>query len=112
MRQIVCIDKEWLFAKDVSDPAAISETERVDLPHSWNAIDGQDGGNDYFRGSCVYTKTITRAELPAADRYYLEIEGANSSADVYAGGVKLAHHDGGYSTWRVDITESPLRKVD
>ena len=106
MRQIVCIDKEWLFAKDVSDPAAISETERVDLPHSWNAIDGQDGGNDYFRGSCVYTKTITRAELPVADRYYLEIEGANSSADVYAGGVKLAHHDGGYSTWRVDITES------
>ena len=106
MRQIVCIDKEWLFAKDVSDPAAISETEKVDLPHSWNAIDGQDGGNDYFRGSCVYTKTITRAELPVADRYYLEIEGANSSADVYAGGVKLAHHDGGYSTWRVDITES------
>ena len=106
MRQIVCIDKEWLFAKDVSDPAAISETERVDLPHSWNAIDGQDGGNDYFRGSCVYTKTINRAELPVADRYYLEIEGANSSADVYAGGVKLAHHDGGYSTWRVDITES------
>ena len=106
MRQIVCIDKEWLFAKGVSDPAAISETEKVDLPHSWNAIDGQDGGNDYFRGSCVYTKTITRAELPRADRYYLEIEGANSSADVYAGGVKLAHHDGGYSTWRVDITES------
>ena len=106
MRQIVCIDKEWLFAKGVSDPAAISEAEKIDLPHSWNAIDGQDGGNDYFRGSCVYTKTITRAELPVADRYYLEIEGANSSADVYAGGVKLAHHDGGYSTWRVDITES------
>ena len=26
-------------------------------------------------------------------------------ADVYVGGKKLAHHDGGYSTWRVNITE-------
>ena len=105
MRNTVCIDKGWRFAKGVSEPAATVETELVDLPHSWNATDGQDGGNDYFRGSCLYTKHIDRAELPVADRYYLEIEGANSSADVYVGGKKLAHHDGGYSTWRVDITE-------
>ena len=47
-----------------------------------------------------------KASLPEADRYYLEIKGANSSADVYVNGKNLAHHDGGYSTWRVDITEA------
>lgn len=39
------------------------------------------------------------------EEYYLEFCGANASADVYVNGKKLAHHDGGYSTWRVKITE-------
>ena len=104
MRNIININKNWLFVKNTTDVAA-REGVAVDLPHSWNAEDGFDGGNDYFRGSCLYVKTIKRSELPAADRYYLEIRGANSSADVYLGGEKLAHHDGGYSTWRVELTE-------
>ena len=78
----------------------------VNLPHSWNAIDGMDGDNDYYRGTCLYAKTVDKAEfLPTADRYFLEFQGANSSADLYVNGKHLAHHDGGYSTWRVDVTE-------
>ena len=75
------------------------------MPHSWNAVDGQDGGNDYFRGTAYYAKSFKKDELPESDLYYLEIKGANSSADVYLNGEKIAHHDGGYSTWRVNITE-------
>jgi len=78
----------------------------VNLPHSWNAIDGQDGGNDYFRGTSHYAKTFAKSELPEAAQYYLELRGANSSADVYLNGKLLAHHDGGYSTWRVNMTEA------
>ena len=107
MRHIININKGWAFIKDMADvPGAIPEVaEAIDLPHSWNAVDGQDGGNDYFRGTCCYMKQVE--QLPEADKYYLEINGANSSADVYLDGKKLAHHDGGYSTWRVDITENP-----
>ncbi len=104
MRQIVNLNPKWSFAKQIEGAEAAWET--VDLPHSWNAVDGQDGGNDYFRGTAHYTKTIVKADLPKADRYYLEIRGANSSADVLVDGKKLAHHDGGYSTWRVDLTEA------
>ena len=104
MRNIVNINKGWLFKKDTADISA-KDGALIDLPHTWNAEDGFDGGNDYFRGACLYTKTLDRAELPAADLYYLEFRGANSSADVYVNGKKLAHHDGGYSTWRVNITE-------
>ena len=107
MRNIININQKWAFIKDLGvAPGQIPETaEQVDLPHSWNAVDGQDGGNDYFRGTCCYLKQVS--ELPEADKYYLEIRGANSSADVYLNGKHLAHHDGGYSTWRVDITEDP-----
>ncbi len=103
MRNILKLNEGWLFAKDTAD-IAVREGETVNLPHSWNAIDGQDGGNDYFRGSCLYAKTLKKADLPVSDCYYLEFRGANSSADVYLNGEKLAHHDGGYSTWRVGLT--------
>ncbi len=107
MRNIVNINQGWHFLKDCAIvPETIpAEAELVNLPHSWNAVDGQDGGADYFRGTCVYAKSVE--ELPEAEKYYLEIRGANSSADVYLDGKHLAHHDGGYSTWRVDITENP-----
>ena len=104
MREILNINKSWLFIKNTTDINALEGVE-INLPHTWNAEDGYDGGNDYFRGSCLYLKTLIKSELPKSDRYYLEFRGANSSADVYVNGVKLAHHDGGYSTWRVDITD-------
>ena len=107
MRNVFNFNASWLFAKQTEVPAALpADWEQVNVPHCWNAVDGQDGGNDYFRGTCQYAKSFTKAELPAADRYYLEICGANSSADVTLNGAKLAHHDGGYSTWRVDLTEN------
>ena len=108
MREIVKFNSAWSFSKEATAvPAALDAAwEVVDLPHSWNAIDGQDGGNDYYRGTAYYAKTISKSQLPAAERYYLEIRGANSSADVYMDGKALAHHDGGYSTWRVDITQA------
>ncbi len=105
MRTVLNLNKDWLFIKDTTDITR-RDGEQISLPHTWNAADGHDGGNDYFRGTCLYKKTLVRAELPVADRYYLEILGANSSADVYVDGKKLAHHDGGYSTWRVDLTEA------
>ncbi|MBQ7122011.1 MAG: glycoside hydrolase family 2 protein [Clostridia bacterium] len=106
MRRIININRKWAFAKESEVPASIPEKWNfVNLPHTWNAIDGQDGGNDYYRGTCCYIKELDKEDLPEADRYYLELKGANSSADVYVNGKKLAHHDGGYSTWRVDITE-------
>ncbi len=107
MRKIININRKWAFAKEAEIPSAIPvKWNFVNLPHTWNAIDGQDGGNDYYRGTCCYVRELDREEIPEADRYYLEINGANSSADVYVNGKKLAHHDGGYSTWRVDITDA------
>ena len=112
MRKILNINKQWAFLMHTPQVPLSQEGARsVDLPHTWNAIDGQDGGNDYFRGSCCYMKSVDPEELPKADCYYLEIKGANSSADVYLDGEHLAHHDGGYSTWRVDISKNPTGQI-
>ena len=106
MRIVHNINANWSFSKEATSLPVEPPVnwEQISLPHSWNAIDGQDGGNDYFRGTAYYAKQLNKQELPEADRYYLEIRGANSSADAYVNGKLMAHHDGGYSTWRVDIT--------
>ena len=107
MRTVVNFNAKWAFTKQSELPSALpTECEWVNLPHCWNAVDGQDGGNDYHRGTCHYVKTFEKSELPESDLYYLELQGANSSADVYLNGKHLAHHDGGYSTWRVNLTET------
>ena len=111
MRNVFSLNKNWRFAKNTAD-IRTPGGESVSLPHSWNAVDGQDGGNDYFRGPCLYVKTVRRSDLPEAEKYYLEFCGANSSADVYVGGEKLAHHDGGYSTWRVDVTDKLTEETE
>ena len=108
MREIISLNRKWAFTKEAdSIPAQLpTRWNWVNLPHCWNAIDGQDGDSDYYRGTCYYAKSIDKMDLPAGKRYYLEINGANSSADAYVNGKLMAHHDGGYSTWRVDITDA------
>ena len=106
MRQIINVNQNWGFAKGLAElPTSLEGLEIVSIPHSWNNIDGQDGGNDYFRGTCHYVKNIVKADLPKAERYYLEINGANSTSNVYLNGEHLRKHDGGYSTYRIDITD-------
>ena len=108
MRTVLNFNAQWAFTKQAGAlPTTLpADWEQLDLPHSWNAVDGQDGGNDYFRGTCHYAKAFAKADLPASAKYYLELQGANSSADVFLNGKQLAHHDGGYSTWRVDLTDT------
>ena len=108
MRETVNLNRKWAFIMGSEDvPKAMpSPACYVNLPHTWNAIDGQDGGNDYTRGLCWYVKTLSREEIPQNKRLFLEINGANSSADLYVNGAHIAHHDGGYSTWRADITDA------
>ena len=108
MRRIVNINRKWAFTKFATEaPMAIdSRWDFVNLPHTWNALDGQAGDNDYFRGTGWYAKEIDRDELPEADKYFIEFQGANSVAELYVNGVKKMRHEGGYSTWRCDITSA------
>ena len=91
MRETVNLNRKWAFIMGSEDvPKAMpSPACYVNLPHTWNAIDGQDGGNDYYRGVCTYEKHISKDSLPKGDEVYIEICGANSSATVYFNEKKL-----------------------
>ncbi len=104
MRRINKFNQNWRFAKRLELPACLpADWEAVTLPHTWNAADGQDGGNDYWRGTAMYCKAFDKPEWNG--RVFLEFLGAAMTADVYVNGHPLAHHEGGYSTFRCDITD-------
>lgn len=98
MRQVIVFNENWTFTKPGNAPIPVR------LPHTWNAQDGQDGGNDYWRGTAVYEKEFFRPDW--FGEIVLEFAGAAMSADVFVNGAQLAHHDGGYSTFRVNITDA------
>ena len=100
MRKIISLNQTWTFI----DSTGVRHS--IDLPHTWNNIDGQDGGNDYYRGTCHYRKSFPKPDFdPNTQRVYLEFRGANASAEVTLNGKQVMTHDGGYSTFRADITD-------
>lgn len=113
MRKITNLNDGWDFSKNI--PAELDQQLDdgilVNLPHSWNAYDGQDGKNDYYRGQGWYTRVLPKKEFKNGERVWLEVNGANSVADLYINGQKADHHEGGYSTFRKDITDL-LKKDD
>ena len=78
----------------------------MDLPHTWNARDGQDGGNDYWRGTCIYRTHFAAPQFnTASHQVWIQFDGVNASAHVVLNGSPVCNHDGGYSTFRANITE-------
>lgn len=96
MRNIKIINKNWEFIKK-------GENTAINLPHTWNGKDGQDGGNDYYRGICIYKKNILKTDFPEGEKFYIQFDGVNSSAKVFFNNKEIAVHHGGYSTFRAKL---------
>ena len=91
MRKVICLNRDWRFCReDAGVPEELpSGWAAVDLPHTWNAVDGHDGNGDYYRGRCWYAKCFEtpRQPLPGG-RVYLEILAAGQQAEVYVNGMR------------------------
>lgn len=107
MRRIEKLMQGWNFT------GPDGKCQAVELPHTWNATDGQDGGNDYWRGTCTYNNAFAKPEFDEEKEcVYLQFHGINASANVYLNGQEITTHDGGYSTFRVDVTKYLQDKND
>lgn len=102
MRKYECFNGNWRFIKGPANAAVCpSQARLITLPHTWNAQDGQDGDNDYYRGEAWYYKKLDLPQTSDGMEHWLEFRGAAMSAEVYLNGQKLGSHVGGYSTFRV-----------
>ncbi|WP_052431121.1 glycoside hydrolase family 2 [Robinsoniella peoriensis] len=108
-RQKIDIGSGWKFQKSSVSNAQNtnfddSRWEDVNIPHTWNAEDGADGGS-YYRGDGWYRKKLGWDSAYNNKRIYIEFLGVNMQSDVYVNGDKVGTHKGGYTAFRYDITE-------
>ena len=113
MRKVKVINSDWLFSKTAdSVPATLpADWEKLDIPHTWNGTDGQDGGGDYLRKTCYYAKEISATELTGEENY-IEFDGVNASAEIFWNGKSLFTHNGGYSRFRVLIPSEDIKETN
>lgn len=112
-REYNTILNEWKFkymgADETTEPKAKdyndSNWSDIQLPHTWNALDGQDGGGNYARGNGWYRRNIKWSDSYEGKRVYLKFLGANQETDTYLNGELLGTHKGGYTAFSYDITE-------
>lgn len=112
MRKIINLNQGWKFIReDAGLPNTLPEDQEkkwmnVDLPHTWNAVDGMDGVGSYYRGRCWYVRDFSLPKQPLpGGRVYVEVLAAGQQATVYVNGKEAAYHEGGYSAFRADVTD-------
>ena len=102
MREIISLNENWTL----SFPKGDHVTEQVSLPHTWNAVDGNDGNGSYLRTTGVYTRTFTQPKQPReGGRTYVEVLAAALNSTVKVNGQVATTHEGGFSIFRADVTD-------
>jgi beta-galactosidase len=113
-RTDVVLDESWHFVREdvpgAQEPGfADAEWETIHLPHTWNNLDGQDGGTNYYRGVGWYRKHYEVSSADAGRRLFLKFDGAFSVTEVWVNGNRLGEHRGGFAAFVFDAT--PFLKV-
>lgn len=133
MRKIIPLNHNWLFTKTPYDKLQQKNTQwqPVSLPHTWNAVDGADGGGTYDRGEYFYRTNLQPGALlggtPWSDLRHVKASSHQSSlhpvcaflripalslrGSVYVNGREAGSHEGGYSAFTVDITKEFCQAV-
>jgi len=109
MRKMVPLNFGWRF----SDHADASCRERDFNCQSWELVDIPHANKElplhYFddRTCCFvswYRKEVTIAPEARGRRVILRFEGVSSYAIIYANGVRVGEHKGGYTPFEVELT--------
>jgi len=104
----------WKFLKEKTTPSAQTQSwEDVTVPHTWNAIDAQNGGgkdkhsrDGYYRGPASYAKSFIAPETMEGKRVFIRFDAVSTYAEVYLNGTRLGEHKGGFGAFAFEITDT------
>ena len=106
-RQVEPLEGAWHFLRDDVPAASAPDFDdsswpTVTLPHTWNGVDGEAGG-DYYRGPGWYRRELLLPPAPATSQRFLQFDGAALVTDVWVNGHPVGRHEGGYAAFRFDV---------
>ena len=103
------LDANWRFIRQEVAGAQTagfddSSWTKLNLPHTWNNLDGQEGSTNYYRGIGWYRTHCEMDKGYANRHFFLKFDGAFSVADVYVNGSFVGEHQGGFAAFVFDVT--------
>jgi beta-galactosidase len=112
-RIVESIDKSWTFYKNAQgvgmDFSSINFNdggwEKINLPHTWNAVDGIGADRNYYRGDGWYRKQLNIPATYDGKKLFLQIKAASKESEVFVNGHSIHTNIGGYLAYTVDITK-------
>ena len=112
-RQDINLDANWRFIQSDAGTNAVapgfddSSWTNLNLPHTWDIADGQDGPTTpYYYGIGWYRNYFTVAGTNAGLHFLLKFDGAFLVADVWVNGTYAGGHQGGFSAFAFDVTSN------
>jgi beta-galactosidase len=108
-RTVIDLNPGWKFIRqDVAGAEQNafddSKWDSINLPHTWNNLDGQDGGNNYYRGVGWYRLHLKADPSWAGKELYLKFDAAAINTVVYVNGKEAGKHAGCFGAFCFDIT--------
>ncbi len=108
-RQVIDLNPGWKFIRQDVPQAELAATDdsawtAIHLPHTWNNLDGEDGGNNYHRGIGWYRLHLKTDPAWAGKEIYIKFDAASINTDVFMNGKSAGHHAGCFGAFCFDIT--------
>jgi beta-galactosidase len=103
------LDEQWKFIRQDVAGAALTNFDdtawqSVNLPHTWNNLDGQTSGTPYYRGIGWYRRHLLVDAQYAGKSLFLKFDGAATVTEVLVNGNSIGTHKGNFAAFCFDAT--------
>ncbi|MBR2544840.1 MAG: glycoside hydrolase family 2 protein, partial [Erysipelotrichaceae bacterium] len=103
---MISLNNNWTFSESWNDDFKNGVTgEAVRLPHTCKILDYHYINDKDYQTICGYSTEITMPDHLENKKVFLQFDGAAHIATVYIDGQQCGTHKGGYTAFRIDITQ-------
>ena len=103
---MISLNNNWVFAENWNDDFKYGVTgETVRLPHTCKILNYHYVNDKDYQMICGYSTKIDLPDDLTGKKVFLQFDGAAHIATVYVDGQFCGSHKGGYTAFRIDITE-------
>ena len=103
---MISLNNNWTFNEKWTDDFKYGvKGESVRIPHTCRVLDYHYINDKDYQMICGYSTEITMPDNLENRKVFLQFDGAAHIATVYVDGQQCGSHKGGYTAFRIDITQ-------
>ncbi len=104
---MIRLNNNWEFVYTWSDDFLNfkGRAERVRLPHNVCEVPISYADPENYETVCGYRRLLEIPKEYIGNKIFLQFDGAAHSAEIFVNGKSVDDHNGGYTSFRVDITD-------